>query len=505
MNNAVYKNASIVTGISVLERFLGFLYRVVLSRYIGAEGLGIYQVAHSLFALLQTLASGGLPVCVSRSVAKTQGKNDRTVLSAGLFCTLVCALPLCLLFWVFGNEMPFLFSGGEGISVLNILLVGLSFSCCYSIVRGYFWGNKKFLSASALELTEEIAMVILGVFLLRGAPTPLVGAERAAWALCIADILSCLIAFSLFFSTGGRLASPQNQIKPLFTSAAPVTAVRAGSSLVNSSVSVLLPLMLVRAGATKAEALALFGTVSGMVLPVLFIPATLIGSLALVLIPELSADFHRKRFERLKSNILRGLRFSILVACALIPFFFVLGKEVGLLAFSNNEAGNLIQKGCLILLPMSLAMISSSILNSVGFEKQTFLFFLLGAAATFLCILILPPLCGIYAYLIGLSASYLVTAACNLLYLKKRLSAEGKDREQISVRRILTPLVGILPLSLFGQLCFSLCTRFLGGALPLLATATLLAIATLAFYLLTAQLPPPVLKRKRRSKNCFIL
>ena len=51
MKSKVYANATIVTGLSVAERGLGFLYRIVLSRLIGAEGLGLYQVALSFFAL----------------------------------------------------------------------------------------------------------------------------------------------------------------------------------------------------------------------------------------------------------------------------------------------------------------------------------------------------------------------------------------------------------------------------------------------------------------------
>ncbi len=490
MNTTVYKNASIVTGISVAERALGFLYRIVLSRYIGAEGLGLYQVSLSLYSLLQTFGSGGIPVTVSRSIAKAENeKESGRILSAGLVCALSCSLPFCVILIAFGGKMPFLFSGGESFPASRILLFGLCFACSYSVVRGYFWGNKRFLAASLLEMTEEIVMVLLGLFLLRGVPSPAVGAERAALALCLADICSCTIAFLVLFLSGGRLRAPKNAVKPLFNAALPITSVRASGSLVNSIVAVLLPAMLVRAGATQGEALAQFGVVSGMVLPVLFIPATLIGSLALVLVPELSADFHKENFARLKGNISRGLRFSFLVACALVPLFFVLGEEVGLLAFASAQAGEIISKGCVILLPMSLTMISTSMLNSIGFEKQTFLFFFIGAAGMLLCVLLLPPLCGVYAYVVGMGVNYTLTAACNLFYLRKKLPTGKKGRGQVCVYDYLAPFLGILPLTLFGQLCLSLCYRFLGGLLAPIVTALFMAGGTALFYLLTRQIP----------------
>ncbi len=187
MKTTVYKNASIVTAMSVAERALGFLYRIVLSRLIGAEGLGLYQVALSLFALFSTLATGGIPITVSRMIAKSKAEKEKngenSVLSAGLYVSLLIALPLCLLLIAFGGKIPFLFSDERAFLVFRILLIGLSFSCVYAVIRGYFWGNKRFFIASILEMTEEIVMVLVGVFLLRGVFSPTVGAERAAWAM----------------------------------------------------------------------------------------------------------------------------------------------------------------------------------------------------------------------------------------------------------------------------------------------------------------------------------
>ena len=43
----LYQTAAYVTAFSVAEKFFGFLYRIILSRTLGAEGMGIYQVALS--------------------------------------------------------------------------------------------------------------------------------------------------------------------------------------------------------------------------------------------------------------------------------------------------------------------------------------------------------------------------------------------------------------------------------------------------------------------------
>ena len=58
MKKNIYRTAAVVTGLSIAERALGFLYRIVLSRLIGAEGLGLYQVALSVFSVFITLGTG---------------------------------------------------------------------------------------------------------------------------------------------------------------------------------------------------------------------------------------------------------------------------------------------------------------------------------------------------------------------------------------------------------------------------------------------------------------
>ena len=485
--NTVVATASIVTGLSVAERALGFLYRIVLSRLIGAEGLGVYQVALSLFALFLTIGTGGIPITVSRMISKSKAEhrpNDgQQAISAGICLSLLLTLPIGIFLFFFGEKLGFLFSDTRTFKVFRILLIGLSFSSVYAVFRGTFWGNKQFLLPSILEIAEESVMVIFGVLLLQNVASPTIGAEKAAWAVVISYLFSFTASLLCFLFRGGKFSNPKKQLKPLFNATMPITSVRASGSLVNSAVAVLLPVMLIRAGMNNNNAISLFGIVSGMVLPILFIPSTVIGSLALVLVPELSEDFYRKNYKRLQKNLERGLTFTFLFACALIPFFGALGDDLGRIAFSNAQAGEMIAKSSLLLLPMSLTMISTSMLNSMGFEKQTFLFYFVGAAMLILCVLLLPSICGIYAYLIGLGLSFLATALCNLIFLIKKCPIFQKRWGQVCIHGIFPALLLMVPITFFGLLCNAILSRFMGAGLMLLLATILMAALTFALYL----------------------
>ena len=162
---SVVATASVVTFLSVAERGLGFLYRIVLSRLIGAEGLGLYQVALSVFAVFLTVGTGGLPICVSRFISKSKAENNPVAqgqaVSSGLAISLLFTLPVCIGLGLFADKLPFLFSDERCIPLVKLLLCGLAFSSLYAVIRGSFWGHKCFLAPSVMEIAEESVMVII--------------------------------------------------------------------------------------------------------------------------------------------------------------------------------------------------------------------------------------------------------------------------------------------------------------------------------------------------------
>lgn len=494
----VYQNTALVTALSVLERALGFLYRVVLARLLGAEGVGVYQIALSHFFMFRTLGGGGLPVTLSRTVSRYNAEGAKRkqggALLAAIALSLAITLPITFILLPLAQVIP-LFSADAG--VFKILLVSLSATCAYAVIKGYFWGNKRFLAPAVLEIVEEILTVVLGVCLLllaNGAP-PVEGAKRAAIAMSAACILSLVLAVGVLLFSRPKFSSPRPHLKDLFLSSMPITAVRTGGTLINSAVAILLPAMLVRCGMSESEALQAFGVATGMVLPLLCIPMTVIGSLATVLVPELAADAQSGNRLRLRKNIERGIYFSIVVACLLLPIFFAIGKPLGMLTFGNALAGEMLERCCIILLPMSVCTLTGSILNSLGNEKQSFLFSLIGSAIFLVCIFFLPKPLGIYAFPAAMLIELLFCAAAELIFLKGRcpLSATFYKKSALCV-------LCLLPLGLFGRLCYAFTRQWLGAWGAPIAAALLTLLATSALFLLFKLLPLPS-KAKKITKR----
>lgn len=424
MNKRTFlKTATLVTAFSVCERGLGFLYRIILSRTIGAEGVGLYQLALSVFAVFATLVSSGIPVTLSRLISKYRTGNDdaaesRTV-SAAVLTTLALAAPLFLLVYLGHDRVDSLFSDPRCGKIFLILMYGFLFNAVYAVLRGSFWGNKQFLAYSVIEFIEEAVMIAVGALLIVRADSAADGAGKAAFAVVLSYISSFALALIYFLAKGGKFVRPQGEFRPLLKSAVPITAMRTSASLVNSLVSVLLPARLIVGGLTAAEAMSEYGVALGMAVPVLYTPSTIIGSLALVLTPELSEHFYRKNHRALQKNLEKAICATVFIACSLFPLFFVFGSDMGMLIYSSARSGELIRSACVMLLPMSLSMITTSMLNSLGKEKKTLLYYFFGAAAMLGCVWFLSPVIGIHALLLGQCASHTVCCLFNLRLLHK--------------------------------------------------------------------------------------
>ena len=476
-----FKTVAIVTVFSVCEKFLGFLYRVYLSRTIGAEGIGLYQVALSVFSLLLTLTCSGTPITVSRLITKYKAENQTQkvakVISAGLLFTVLVALPVCLIFIVFNKSFAFLFADERCVNIFLIVLPGLIFTSVYAVLRGVFWGTKDFLPYSVIELLEELCMIVAGIILIHFATDVYQGAFRAGVAVLISYVFSFTLATIVFFIRKNKLTNPKSEFKPLLKSALPITAMRTANSLAVSLVSIILPLRLIAAGFSETQAMSSFGAAVGQAIPLLFIPTTLIGSFTLVLVPEISENFYKKRHYYLKRDIEKALKFTTFLTCIFIPVFFVCGEEIGMLIFNGHECGKYLTASAFLMLFMSLSSITTSILNSMGFEHKTLVFYIISGVFMLASIWFLPKFCGIYSLLIGFTFIYGLTTVLNLMLLNKHCQEKPKYLKFIILSAVL-----LLPTVIFGAMLEKLLLPLIGTFLTFLFSAGLMVAFNTALY-----------------------
>ena len=430
--------------------------------------MGIYQIVFAVFGVLITLTSSGIPVTVSRqSAIYFQNRNaesaQRTVTAAAII-GLVTSGVISLFILLFRNQLRWIFADARCMPIFLCLIPAFIFSSVYSACRGGLWGEKNFFLYSFTEFIEEILLVLLGVILLRFADGIFSGAFYASLAVCISYCVAAVITFAVYARRRKFFRAPKGFIKPLLKSSMPLTGIRLCSNILNSLIAIIIPARLCLTGMSTSEALSAFGIMSGMTLPLLFLPDTFVSSVAMLLVPELSAD-HANRDPAFLQKTEFAISFAVAVALMCMPAFVACGPGIGLFLYGNELAGQYLRQCAFVMLFMCLSLITNTIMNSMGLEYKTMRNFLIGASGLLLCIWFLPKYIGIYALMAGYCVNLCLTAVLNLFTIRKHAKIRLK---------FLFPLAGyaaiLVPAGFLSYYVYNIAAAFLPPAVAVLGS-----------------------------------
>jgi len=419
-----------VTFFSVCTRAMGFLLKIYLSRELGSTLLGSYQVAMSIFGVLMTLVSSGIPVVLSRNVSYFSGQKDKksigSLVSSGLILTGIICFVVSLIILFCPNLMNAIFTSNASTEMLILLLPALISSSIYEVIRGTLWGEKEFFEISFSEFLEQVIRIVILVILFKTTFLNMSLTNKTALSLSLACILSTLHVLIIYFKKGGKLYSPKPQFKSLIKTSTPITAVKTASSIVSSIIAIIIPLRLMKFGYSSNEALSEFGIIMGMTFPLIMIPSTLIGSLAVTLIPSISEQSNDidsgnlKDTSTLKSKINFAIKITILFSTVLLSTFIALGVPLCEFIYKNSTAGTYLCFSAIAMLPLGLSQITSSILNAVGLEMKSLKNYAISAGLLIISIYFLPAYIGTYSLIVGYLLMSITASILNLRMLSKR-------------------------------------------------------------------------------------
>ena len=474
------KSVLVITAFAALTRLIGFMFRIFLSRLLGAEMLGIYQMAMSIFMILLTIISSGLPLVISREVAKHQSNSQqiRSLTVAGLIISLITSVLLCIIVLLGHKLFGLIFTDHRCVSILLALLPALIASSIYSVLRSIWWGEKKFFLLGLTELIEQIARILIFVPLLGIAFYFADMAHLAAWSFTGACIVSALVVIIIFLKCKHWEPAPVQPklfIQPIIKAATPITGVRLFSSLTVPVITILLPLRLVAAGWENVNAIAHLGIISGMTLPLLTVPSTVISSLATALVPELSNMINAQQWHAVRRQIRTVLTFTIFISFCFIPIYIALGVPIGTFLYADSSSGIYLARSAWVMLPMSLSQITNTMLNAMNRENLTIRNYAIGTVILLIVIWFMPAVIGADAVLLGMGLSMTLSTILNLFAIRQVTNWKTKD---ITLPTIFNFLIIGLPV--FALAYFS---YVLGSNLPnILNLIIATSIAELGFF-----------------------
>lgn len=446
--NSTAKSFSIVTGFSIATRLLSFIFKMWMSRALGAEAVGLYQIALSVVMMLLTITSGA-PTVLSRKIAEAgsckDNKKQNSLVCASLILGFGISAVICAILYACHSKLGFLFTNDQCLPIFLIMLPTLITSTLYASFRSWFWGRKNFVAFSSTELIDEILKIVLSVVFASGLVISMNGAKGIALAMTISDAVCVLILALLFFLSGGKFTKPSG-FKDLTLRTIPLSATRIVTSAGASLTALIIPQMLIASGMDVAQATAEYGRVAGMALPLIMAPITFVGALSIVLIPDIAQLRTQGDIATVRKKLSGAMTFSMLVASVFFVIYLPLGETLGKLLFKDAQAGTFVSYCSLILFPIAIAQATTPMLNSIGKERSTFLHTLIGALSMLPCIFLLPRVIGVYSMAVASGLCFLIIAALNSIVLKKEVGSfiDGKKISALILFSIPLAILGML-------------------------------------------------------------
>ncbi len=431
----------ILTLTGLISRFIGFFYRIFLSNVFGAEGMGIYQLISPVLALSFSLTVSGIQTAISKYVASETATHDykssfRT-LWAGFLLAMALSVACTLYIYLGADYIARVFLLEERTApLLRIIALSIPMATVHSCINGYFYGIRKTAIPAFSQLAEQVCRVG-SVYLIyfvcqKHGLTPTI--SFAVVGLVIGESASMIVSVVAILARAHQVFPVRRDIfgfRPsdfdhnsqsrtgivgiyrricgqLLQLAVPLSANRLVLNLLQSVEAIYIPNRLMAYGLNNADALSVYGVLTGMSLPLILFPSAITNSISVLLLPIVSEADAAGDHAAVRRAILTSIRYCLLLGFGCTAMFLLCGRLAGRLLFHSEPAGSFILTLSFICPFMYIASTLNSILNGLGKTIQTFLFSVISLLLRLLFVFITIPVYGIKGYLWGILASQML-------------------------------------------------------------------------------------------------
>ncbi|MBR2716366.1 MAG: oligosaccharide flippase family protein [Oscillospiraceae bacterium] len=401
------KSALLTTALSLLLRLSGLLVNSRLAALMGAEGMGLLQLALNVETLAVALAASGIRFSVTRLVAEElspAGSGDpEGVMRAALRYALGFGGLAALLLIALAPAAA-AFAGDRRLTLsLLVFAPGLPCLAAGSVFAGYFTAVFRPWKASFSQAAEQLVAFGVTLALLPRLPEgrPELCCAVFAFGASAADLCSLGISYILYKGEGRGLAPRRKsgQGARLLRLSLPLAFSSYARTALSTLQHLLVPRMLRRSGASAAEALSVYGVVGGMVFPVLGFASVFFGALSDLLIPELTGAQLRGDRAAMERTAGRILSSCLLFSAAAAAVLFLLGPWLGRRLYRSAEAGSYLRLLAPLVTVMYLDSVVDGMLKGLGLQLSSMFINLADAVLTLASVCFLLPRFGVRAYI----------------------------------------------------------------------------------------------------------
>lgn len=482
MTNAkkLLTNTLLLTATAFLMKTVAVGFNVYLTNKIGADGIGLFQLITAVYGMAITFSVAGIRLAAMRLVADNiaLGKhNDRQLMRRCLIYSFVCGTFIAALLFCFSSLIGVKWIGdARSIPSLKVLGLSLPFVSMSAALNGYFTSVKKIVRYTAVQLAEQLFKITVTVFVLSTVLSHGLEASCTAivFGITTAEVFSLCCSYTLYRFSVCKPTETERGLtiwKRLLRISLPDTVGSEMRSVLMTVEHLLIPAGFRKSGSDPQAALATYGVIHGMSLPLVLYPSALLSSLSGLLVPEISALHISGNKPRINYMIARVLHLTLIFSIGTAGIMYFNAKRLSLAVYGNDSAFIYIQILSPLIPIMYCDMSVDGMLKGLDQQVSYMRYNIIDASLCVILVYFLVPILSVKGYIIVVFVSETV----NFILSFRRLT-KVSDVQLSFFKDFFIPLFCVIGANLLKSLIFF---SFNPSSLKLAAAAEIITAAIL--------------------------
>ncbi len=428
MKNKFVKSTFILIIGGFFTKALGMIIKIVLTRLIGTEGIGLYSLIMPTFILLNSIAQLGLPTALNVLISSNKENSKNLVFTAILISLSIDAIILMFLIF-FGSYLSRNLLNDSRLT-LGLISIGfvLPFITISNCLRSYFFAKERMWPHIITNIIEDLVKLIIIII---GIPIQMTkGIEHVIAFIILSNIMCEMSSIIIFIILIPNFKCDKDELKPkcktikkLLKIAIPTTGSRLIGSVGYFLEPVILTFVLLKVGYSNKYIVNEYGIWNGYVMQLVLLPSFFTSAISQALIPVISKNYVNKKFLYIKKKLKQAIFFSLLIGIPATIIFEFYPHILLKLLFKTNKGINYIKIIAPICILHYIQSPLSSTLQAMNKAKIAMLGTLLGTIIRTIFLLIFSFLrIGIGGLIISTSINIIVVTLFDLIKVKKYLN-----------------------------------------------------------------------------------
>ena len=498
--------AAILAVAGVLVKVISACFKIPITNLVGAQAMSYFNTAYTVYNLLINISSVGLSVavakCISEYVALGQHRDVKSVIKAANTTLVVAGLVCSLVFFIFAENIATWLNNPLAAPACRVMSPAILFVAVLSVYKGYAQGYSNMVPSAISNIIEVLSKLVFGlggayVMIKLGYDMPLVmaGAVGGVSFGALLSMLYLMLSKHILKRKVDKiypitdLTPPptrfQSVLKKFIWIAIPVTVGSLTSNLASTiDLAIVMRRLTEIPGVTTEVANTLYGAYSSMSQTVFNMPATIIISIGVSVLPAISAAFALNQKDRLNNTLNTAIKLCTLVAMPCSFGMTVLAGPILNLLYSSAEdiavaTPPLAYLGMAFFF-MCCAAVCTPLLQAVGKAMIPVVNIIIASVIKIICnyILVAIPDVGIDGAAISNIVLYVVLFALDFIALR-RITKTRADIKSVYIK----PLLGGILCGVVAWSGHAILSGVISDGLATIVAIGLAAVAYVGFIL----------------------